>query len=259
VRTRWIALLAVSAAAALLAGCTGDRKTSSARAGSSSGGSASAAASAGSSSGAGSGGSAGDLSGLTAAQLLAKAQAALAAAPALHIGGAVTSQGTSTTLDFDFTDHGSKGFITVQGSRVELVAVNKIVYFRAPDDFWKKFAAAQASAVLPVVHGRWVKVAQGDKNFASFAAVADRQGFTADFLTPSGAPKLGTAKAVNGIECLALVDGDSTLYVSKSDARPIEIAGGGSTGGKLDLRYGGITEPTAPPASEVVDSSKFGG
>jgi hypothetical protein len=247
VHSRRIALLAIPAAAVLLVSCASSKKTTS-----SSASNASSASSASSSSGA-------DLSTLTAAQLLAKSGEALKAADQIHVKGTGTDQGEQVAIDYSFAKTNSSGSITISGQKIELLAVDKVVYFRAPDSFWKQFAGPNAAAVLKVISGKWIKVAAGDKNFDSFSGISDRAGFVKDFLTPEGTVKLGTPKTVNGVDCLALDDSKGgTMYVAKADARPIQQVSVGASKGLVDITYDGVTEPTAPPAADVVDSSKLG-
>jgi hypothetical protein len=199
------------------------------------------------------------LSTLTAAQLLAKSGEALDAAEQIHVKGTGTDQGQQVAIDYSFAKTNSSGSITISGQKIELLAVDKVVYFRAPDSFWKQFAGPNAAAVLKVVSGKWIKVAAGDKNFDSFSGISDRAAFVKDFLTPEGAVKLGTPKSVNGVDCLALDAGSGdTMYVAKADARPIRQVSVGASKGLVDVTYDGVTEPTAPPAADVVDSSKLG-
>jgi outer membrane murein-binding lipoprotein Lpp len=246
VRTRRLALLAIPVAVVLLAGCSSDKKTTSAASNTSS------ASSAQTSSGT-------DLASLSADQLLAKSGEALKAADQIHIKGTTSDQGQEVAIDYSFAKTNSSGSITLSGEKIELIAIDKIVYFRAPDTFWKQFSGANAAAVLKVVSGKWIKVAAGDKNFEDFSSLADRAAFIKDFVTPEGTPKLATPKTVKGVDCLAISDSKgSTLYVAKDDARPIQISGQSASEGGMDISYDGVTEPTAPAAADVIDSGKLG-
>jgi len=190
-----------------------------------------------------------------------KAFAYLKTVDRFNIKGTGSSGSESFAMDYSFTKQNSAGSITYQGAEIELRSVDDIVYFRPSEDFWRKQAGAQAQAVLRMLGGKWIKATSADKDFEEITSLVEREKFLASFIEDSkGEPKVGAAKTINGVECLALedTDGTATLYVAKADARPIQIVSeNAKQGGTLDFKYVGIEEPVAPDAKDTIDASTF--
>ncbi len=241
---------AAAAVAALIAGCSSNKPNSS--------GSASSANSASSASSA----NQGDLSSLPASQIADKAKAALSAAQSFHVAGTVTSDGQPGAIDMNFTATGSSGSVTLSGSKIELVALGKTVYFKAPDEFWKKEAGAAAGAVLPIVSGKWIKASTDSSQFSELAGVADKQSFLDQAFRDyhsADVTKIGQ-QTVNGADCVVLKYQDTTVSVDRSTAQPVAVASTGSTAGKVVIdHYNSEPAPTAPPATQTIDASMLGG
>ncbi len=238
---------AVAAAAVLLAGgCSSSKLTQL---------STSAAASS----------SAASLDGLSATQLRDRAKQALIAAKSFHLAGTTVSDGQPTTLDMGFSEHGADGTVESSDVKITLRSVNGVVYFQAPDSFWEKELASSGNAaqVLPLVSGKWVKVAPGDKNFSDFSTLANKQSFV-DELTkddsPSQTPSKAPGKTINGVDTLAVQTSDAVLYVDKSNARPIRIESRGDTTGDTGALtfslYDSVPDPQVPPSSDVISSDQ---
>jgi hypothetical protein len=104
-----------------------------------------------------------------------------------------------------------------------------------------------------------------DSNFASFGSFADRKAFISQLLSPEGTVTKGGTSKINGVNVVALVDSSKdggTLYIDTATGRPVQIvpSGASTDTGAINFSYedpGAV--PTAPAASEVLDSAKLSG
>jgi hypothetical protein len=249
-------LFAVSAAALVAAGC-GDSSDTPAAAGSGTP-SASASASASSSSG-------GGTADLSATEILAKAQAALKAAPSVHLKGSGASEGQTFEIDMRYGE-GKKaaGSITSAGQKIELIRNGQTVYMKADAKFWTSSAGPEAAKLLG---GKYLKAPLTDQRVAALATFTDKDSFTGEVLKPDGTVTKGETKDIRGTKAIGLKSsgsgGGGTLYIAaEGEALPLQILpeSGGKDVGQLDfLDYGQTVNVDEPPAAQVIDVAKLGG
>jgi hypothetical protein len=249
--------MAVSAVAVFAAAC-GDDSTGGTATGTTSG---SASASASASPSGGSGGTA-DLS---ATEILAKAQAALKAAPSVRLKGAGASEGQTFEVDMRYGE-GAKaiGTVSAAGKTIELRRNGQTLYVRADASFWQSSGGAAAAKLLA---GKYLKAPLSDQRVAALGQFTDKDAFTSQVLKPDGTVTKGDTKTIRGTQAIGLrssgSSGGGTLYIaSTGEALPLQILpdAGAKESGQLDfLEYGKAVTVPEPPAAQVIDVSKLGG
>ena len=228
-----------------------------------------AACSSGGSSGPGTS-SAGSLSG-TPDQIVQQAVSDLKAATSLRINGSVISQGTNITIDFtDVAAHGCQGTLALAASAsssgaavsglADLVEVNSTVYMKLDKSFFKNLGLP--SSLFSSITGKYIEVTSKSE-LASFAQLCDASTLASGFnKEDTGFVKDGTAtvdgQAVEAFKQPAHA-GSGIVYISESSTPEIVRLQGPASEGSIDFtNYNAAVTITAPPASEVIDGSKFG-
>jgi hypothetical protein len=239
------AALAAAVLVGLLAGCTSATKSSGTGASSAADDSTSASA-------------ASDLSTLSAAELLARAKAAVNAADQVHLKSASKAGSGEVDFDLGFVKNDATGFLSIGGNKVAILVVAGTTYFKGTDAFWKAQAPTKAAAIITLINGRWIKANPNDSSSSALISLASRKSIVSTYLVPDGSTTKGAAQIINGVECLALQSKDGSLFVAKADARPVEIQRAANQG-SLTFSYDGVTIPSVPAASDVIDSGNIGG
>jgi hypothetical protein len=228
-----------------------------------------AACSSGGSSGPGTS-SAGSLSG-TPDQIVQQAVSDLKAATSLRINGSVISQGTNITIDFtDVAAHGCQGTLALAASAsssgaavsglADLVEVNSTVYMKLDKSFFKNLGLP--TAAFSEVTGKYIKVTSTSE-LANFAQLCDPSTLAGSFDKElTGFVKDGTS-TVDGqaAESFKQPAHAGSGIVSVSESATPEIVRLQGTGGEGQVDFTDYDAPatiTAPPASDVIDGSKFG-
>jgi hypothetical protein len=205
-------------------------------------------------------GSSSDVSGLSTTKLLAKAKTAVKKEKYVSLKGTIKQSTNETGIDLNYIAKDSHGTITVQGAGMELETVAGKTYFKPSDEFWKAQMASSASAIIKLINGRWIVADPSNSSFKQIVDIAARSFVTDQILDPAGKVKKGKEKKVNGIDCIALTTSDGTLYLDKSDGKPVQIVGTGKeASGKADFTYDKIPAPKAPSKAQTVDLSQLGG
>jgi hypothetical protein len=190
---------------------------------------------------------------LTAQQVLTKTKAAIDAASSVHVKG--TSGGVS--LDLTVGRSSATGSITIEGSKIEILAVDGAAYMKADKAFWAKLSPSAAT----VLADKYVKVGAGaTAQFRSFTSYATFMSGLTDSLTT---PTLTGQGVVLGIKVVQVSDGSTTakpgvLSVSNvGSALPVQITDGGTSAGAATFTDWSKPVPaSAPPAGQVLDFSK---
>ena len=202
------------------------------------------------------------ITGLSATQILAKAQAAAKAAKSVHVKGAMTDGDGRMALDVRLAAAGGSGSITMDGDRISIMVIGKTAYLRMSDAFWRKQAKskAEANAVVALIGGRWIKTALTNKDLGDLAAFASKPGFFDSLFEEPGTLRKTAPKTVDGIACIGLRSSDGTLWVDASTARPVrlDLAGKSGTDALTFTEYNKVSAPTAPPAAQVIDGKALG-
>ncbi|MFF4227763.1 hypothetical protein [Streptomyces sp. NPDC001820] len=213
-----------------------------------------------------------DLSGLTADQIADKAVATTRAARSLRMAGHVSSEGERTTVDLAMDNKGAcTGKLGLVGT-AELRQVNKILYMKADEKFWRASLNEGSSSdpgrerFVELVKDRWIKMpASSARDMGGVCDLkamledrdmnkSDRQGMTK-----------GPDAEVNGLPTTTLVKkkagGETiTLYVAKK-GKPYLVrvvkTGGDAPGTMTFSDFDKPVKVVAPPADQVVDLEKL--
>lgn len=203
-----------------------------------------------------------DLSGLPASKLVAKAQKKLQTEPNLRVHGGISEQGQTISLDFSYLrKEAAHGTFSIGGADIELLKKGKQTWFKPSDAFWKAQLGAKAKVVIDKVKGRWIVADPSNPQLASLLQLSSRDFLKGQILSEKAkheAKKVGKRK-IHGTQTIGVKAKDGTLYVSTTDARPVEITGGNSSSsGKMDFEYSKVAIPAAPSKSQQVDLSSLG-
>ncbi len=247
---RWITVVAVAALGVLgVAGCGGDEPAGD---GATTGASPSAGAS--------------QIDGLDADQIVAKSKEAAKAAKSAKVVGEIR-QGTSTTkLDVTMTS-GKGGFGTIEqgGARIDLVLTGQDVYLKPDDKALAQFSGGNTEAAK-LLAGKWIKAPASDPRFGALAQILNLPEFVDQVLSPEGKVTKADGKDVDGTRTVALTtgsgsDGGGTLYIAdEGPPYPLLLEPAASSDDKGQIRFSEWDRDVtveAPPADEVIDSSKL--
>ena len=234
-------LSAVVLAGVVLTGCSGGS-------GSSSGSSSSSSS-----------GSSGPTKTPPAGDIVKKAHEALSAARGVHVAGRQTSAQGAFELDMVYGQDRSAGSFSSGGFDFQLRQIAGEIYVKAPDQFWKSALASNPLAV-PKVAGKWVRGPATNKYLKAFAEITDIKQFSQSLFSDTAGVKKGATSSIDGAEVIALEDKTGTLFVSSSDARPIQLVGSGKDeGSKITFTdYGKTPTVTRPRADESADATTVG-
>lgn len=206
-------------------------------------------------------------------QIVQKAVNDLKAATSLQISGNVVSSGTNVKLDLtDVAATGCKGTIALDtgasdsstGTAVtgsaDLIEVSSTVYMKLDQSFFKNLNLP--ASVFDQVTGKYIEVTSKSE-LANFAQLCDPSNLASGFdKEVTGFVKDGTA-TINGQATEAFKQpshaGSGIVYISQSSTPEIVRLQGPSGEGQINFtNYNVPATITAPPASEVVQGSKFG-
>jgi len=193
---------------------------------------------------------------LSATKILAKAKKQLAQEDFITIKGKGTDgdSGQEITVDLAFAKKSVSGTIGVSGMELQVLKADGKSYFKADKEFFQSSGAP--SAVMDAIGDKWVLIDPANQNFAEIANFVNKDKFIAQLLKPEGKVTKGKEKKVNGVDCVTLKSKGS-LYVDKSDAKPISLTSTTDGKGSLDFSYDKVDEAKAPASDEVVDLAKL--
>jgi len=263
------AALATALSAALatgLAACDAIPPSSSAGSAATSSAGSSSAAAAGNGAGSQSASTSADpLASLTATQVFDKALANTSAASSVHLVGSGKDSGSTITFTLDISKGTGCSGAIAEGSKgsFKLIVLGKTVWVKPDSAFWKSAAGSGASAsVLSLLEGKYLKGTTGSSGLSSLSQICalsdliSQQPLKAATLTRTGTSTFG------GSPVLVLTDSTTNGIADVTDqAQPLvaRIIGKGSDGGAITFsNYNAPVTITAPPASEVIDGSKYG-
>ena len=194
----------------------------------------------------------------TAAEILADAKQAARDAGSVSVTGTVKDQGTAIGLDLRIGEGGGTGSMTVDGTKVDIVRIGKVVYLRAGADFYQRVGAGAAAGQL--LAGKWLKVSATQQDFKDIAQLTDIGEFVDQALKPEGTLSKGEETTVDGKKAIELKDskGGSLFVATTGTPYPLEFEGGSTTSGKVVFAdWGEKVDLTAP--KNPIDLQKLGG
>jgi len=209
-----------------------------------------------------SGGSTGNgLASKSPEQIVAAAKAASLGAATVHISGSVVDEGKPISIDMELVaGKGAKGHITVEGATIEVVELEKAFYVKGSSAFYTHVGGAAAAKLL---QGKWLKAPTSKGEFAAFAQLTNLSKLLNSTLSSHGRLTSAPTITINGEKAVGVTDAEhgGTLYVAATGTPyPVEIAKGGSGGGKILLdRWNQPVTLTAPPNPININELQSGG
>jgi hypothetical protein len=210
----------------------------------------------------GPGSSADPLAGLTSQQIAKRAVADTEAAPSVRVvGGGSDSSGQAFTVDLALVrGKGCEGTVAEGKQGSFQLIYNTTTVWLLPDSAFYKSTGIPA-AVLTRLKGKYLELKASGSGLAGIAGICTMSRLLSQFTLDAG-PAKGIMTTINAHPAIKITDKTRTGYAYVSDmAAPelVRIEKAGSGGGRIDFGY--YAAPVAiipPPASQVVDASKFG-
>jgi hypothetical protein len=172
----------------------------------------------------------GDITGESADQIVAAAQAAADGAGSVHI------KADSTSLRFELwlrAGSGGRGTISQNGLSFKLVRIGPTAYFNGSDRFWAKYGGKAAAQLF---HNRWIKASAVKGDLASLSQITNLRALVDSTLAGHGTLAKGSETTIQGQPAIAIEDTTKggTLYVAATGTPyPLEIKKTGSDGGTI--------------------------
>jgi hypothetical protein len=229
---------------------------------SSSAGAATSSSSAGAGGGGSQSGGTDPLASLTATQVLNEATVDTNAASSLHVTGTVADAGQTITFNLDSAK--GKGCIgtLAEGTKgsFQLILLGTTVWIKPDATFWKTSAGATDSAVLSLLEGKYLKSSTGSSGLSSLSQICSLSNLLGQ-LKSTNLTK-GPVSTASGTPVLQLSDtvtNDMAYVTDQTAPLFVRITATGANGGTLTFsNYNAPVNIVAPPATEVIDGSKYG-
>jgi hypothetical protein len=220
-----------------------------------------AAACGGSPSGQAGGSTAADpLANVPAGKILSRAFANFKSASSVQVSGTAADSGQTVALDLTLVKGGAcRGTISMSKSgTLALIDTGKQAWIKPDTTFWKSTGAASA-AVLSVVSGKYLALS-GNSGMTEFTSLCTLSGLAGNV---NGTLVKGARSTVDGQPVITLRDPaqKGTAYITDTatpELTRIESTATGNSGELNFTDYGSLVTITAPPASQVLNGSKYG-
>jgi hypothetical protein len=203
------------------------------------------------------------LAGLTGQAVAVKTTDDAAAARSLVMNGTVSQSGASYVIDLGIKrGQGCTGTVGISGKgTLKLTVVGATVYLNPDKKFWTAVGGSNASAVIGLLDGRYIKVPPDDPSASSFTALCDISTVTGS-AAQSGTVTREPLTALDGRRVIPLKASDgSTEYVTDTSAPQLFEAvepKGAQGAGRVTFAFGAPVTVAAPPASQVIDGAQLG-
>ena len=160
-------------------------------------------------------------------------------------------------IDFKISGKDMAGSMEIGKAKVRLLSVGGSQYVKGDQKFWAEStgSAKDAKAMTKLIGDRWAKIPSDDKSLGELF----NAGSINDLLKNSGKVTKGTAKEIDGVPAIGLVDKGpegGTLYVATvGEPYPLRIEAPGSDGQAMTFSAFGKTfaEIKAPAEADFID------
>jgi hypothetical protein len=199
------------------------------------------------------------LTSLSADEILEKARQAVSEAKSVRVSGdTVEDDGTKLGIDYQISQTGTTGTVTVEGATFEILVTGEDFLMKGDKEAWTTITGEAGAG--EVFAGRWVKVPTDDEDFEDLEGLADWGLFVEKIFTPDGSFSKGETKQIDGVEVIGLVDDGKdggTLWIPVHD-EPLPVQGIDEDGLTIEFRdWGKPVTIQTPPADEVIDLAKL--
>ena len=116
------------------------------------------------------------------------------------------------------------------------------------------------AAVQAVLDGKYLELKSSTNGLGSIAQLCTPSTLLNQITGDAGSAK-GVKTTLNGQSVYKITDKTDTGYAYVTNTTPpqlVQITKPGASGGTINFTYGTATTITPPPASEVIDGSKYG-
>ncbi|MCU7724263.1 hypothetical protein ODJ79_11105 [Actinoplanes sp. KI2] len=194
------------------------------------------------------------VAGLTAAEIVTKAKAALKDAKSFRAKGTTTEDGQKLNLDMEVRGTDALGRLSVGTATVELLSVGGKQYMKPNAAFWTTLGglkAAEAKTVIALMGNRWLIVKKKGGDLSSFFESVKVD----EILKPAGTVTKVAGKQIGDYPTVGVKDSKGgTLYVATTGAPyPIRIDGGADGSFAFSDFGKTFTDLKKPADAEVVD------
>ncbi|MCZ4120117.1 hypothetical protein [Streptomyces sp. H39-S7] len=211
------------------------------------------------------------LDALTAQQVSDKAEAALKALTSVRVDAVGMDDGKPMQIKTAMSKGGEcAGAMSQDKMAMQFISTHHTTYVKADDSFWRKSGGKDGSAMVELLHGKWMKVAgdaSADEDLQSFC---DLDSFADEMSSDNddGPFTKGAPTTVDGQPVVTIIQKKTgsaettTIYVAaQGEPYPLKIveAGGDEPGHVTFTDFNKPVRAVAPPASQTVDISKFTG
>ncbi|MEV7087217.1 hypothetical protein AB0O07_15165 [Streptomyces sp. NPDC093085] len=205
---------------------------------------------------------------LTAVQIERKAKAAADAAPAVHLSGALVSEGGTYRLNMRLKENGGTGSVTVKDTTFQLLRIEDQLYLKADAAFWNHQesdgkatkapeSGTDAEAAAGKLKDKYVKVPEDDPSYQQLSGFTDKKVLLAGILTLHGTLDKGERDRIGGVRTIKIngtKGAGGTLDVSlEGTPYPLQLLRAGGAGTLSLTEWGKDFELAAPTKSQTVD------
>jgi hypothetical protein len=201
----------------------------------------------------GSSGSSGNgVSSKSASAIVTASTNALESAKSVHVSGSGSQSGQSISIDLTVVSgKGAQGSLTLQGSKVGLIAVGKYYYLKADKAFWQAHGGAAEAQLLA---DKWLKLPASGSSFASFSEFTDLHQIASQLAQAKGTVTKGSSTTINGQKAIAVKDPKKggVLYVATTGKPyPLKVTSTSGTMLGLSFDHYNASVTLSPPANPI--------
>ena len=143
----------------------------------------------------------------------------------------------------------------------KLILIGPTVYINPDKQFWTANAGSNASAVIALINGRYLKTTTSDKNMAGIGDLCDVHKLLTSGGTTAEAKEAVTMLGGIRVVPLKISDGSTDYVTDTSSPQFVEATsptGSVNGSGKVTIAVNTPVTVAAPPASQVIDGSQLG-
>ncbi|MEE1804383.1 hypothetical protein ACIQVO_22550 [Streptomyces sp. NPDC101062] len=205
---------------------------------------------------------------LTAVEIERKAKAAADSAAAVHLSGALVSEGGTYRLNMRLKENGGTGSVTSKNSTFQLLRIDDELYLKADAGFWNHAddtggtstpapAGGSDAEAAGKLKDKYVKVPPDDPSYKQLSGFTDKKVLLAGILTLHGALDKGDRDRIGGVRTVKIngsKGAGGTLDVSlEGTPYPLQLLRAGGAGTLSLTEWGKDFDLAAPTKGQTVD------
>jgi hypothetical protein len=192
------------------------------------------------------------VSGQSAHELLRHAASALTHEGTVTVSGSGKDKGSKIKLNVTYSGKTVAGTVTLNGARIRLLKTRGHSYFKGTDAFYRQVAGKNFAQFETLVHGRWIRLDEGSKDFEGLAGFINRKTFLGGLAKRlHGDLSKGKEGRVSGIDCISLHDASGTVWLNADNGTIVRLVTGDGQG--LNFNYHRVRPAKPPQPQDVFD------